>query len=188
MRHRYQLLYRMHLTPWVGQQVPAALRALLTGPTAPAPALAVDLGCGTGEHARFLASLGWSTTAIDFVPTAIATARRRDHGSRVTWRVADVTRPEQVDPDATLTGAVRLLLDIGCLHGLSHTQRTGWAATVNTLAATTAATLLIRAAPAGRRGIGPAGIDAHHITALLAGSWRLTDRYDTWYRYGRTAG
>ena len=101
MRRTYQVLYRLGLTPWVQPQIPAVLAELVTGPGALVPAVAVDLGCGTGEHARYLAGLGWSTTAVDVVGTALASAARRDPAGTVTWRHADVTRPDQV-LDATL--------------------------------------------------------------------------------------
>jgi hypothetical protein len=182
MRRTYQLLYRLRLTPWADRDIPAALKAIVIGPAALTPGVAVDLGCGTGEHARYLAGLGWSTTAVDFVATAIATARRRDRTGLVTWRVADVTQPDQVDPDGALRGVVSLLLDVGCLHGLSPAQRSGWATTVANLAAPTA-TLLLRAAPPARRGIGPAGIGVEQITALLRNDWHLNDRHGGWYRY-----
>jgi hypothetical protein len=185
MKRTYQLLHRLHLTPWADPEIPAALLAIVTGPTAVEPGLAVDLGCGTGEHARFLSSLGWSTTAVDFVATAIDIARRRGPAGQVTWRVADVTRLDQVDPDRALRGTVRLLLDVGCLHGLSPADRTGWAATVRSLAAPTA-TLLLRAAPPGRRGFGPAGIEVDEITELLP-DWHLADRHGSWFRFDRRA-
>jgi 2-polyprenyl-3-methyl-5-hydroxy-6-metoxy-1,4-benzoquinol methylase len=85
----------------------------------------VDLGCGTGEHARYLAARGWQATGIDFVGTAIDTARRHNPDGLITWRHADVTRPDQVDPDRTLGRAVGLILDVGCLHGLTPAERTG---------------------------------------------------------------
>ncbi len=51
---------------------------------------AVVVGCGYGADAEFLARLGFRTTAFDFAPTAIATARQRHPGSAVTYLVADV--------------------------------------------------------------------------------------------------
>jgi hypothetical protein len=185
MRRTYELLHRLRITPWVDHTPPAVLAAAVTGSTALAPGIAVDLGCGTGGHARYVAGLGWTTTAVDYVETAVRVARRRDGAGRVSWRVADVTRPDQVDPDGTLAGRVRLLLDAGCLHGLPPADRTGWAATVAHLAGPTA-TLLLRAAPPGRRGIGPAGIAAPEIATLLPAPWRPIDQRDGWHRFDRT--
>jgi len=51
---------------------------------------ALVIGCGTGEDAEFLAGLGFTVTAFDLAPTAIATARRIHAGSAVTYEVADL--------------------------------------------------------------------------------------------------
>lgn len=51
---------------------------------------ALVVGCGYGADAEFLSLLGFRTTAFDFAPTAIATARQRNPGSEVTYLVADV--------------------------------------------------------------------------------------------------
>jgi SAM-dependent methyltransferase len=57
---------------------------------------ALDLACGTGRNALWLAAQGWNVTAIDAAPTAIDTLR--NHGSRVGIHVdarqADLERGE----------------------------------------------------------------------------------------------
>jgi hypothetical protein len=188
MRRTYQLLYRIGMTPWTDRQIPTALRLIVEGSTETeplTPGVAVDLGCGTGEHARYLAAHGWQTTAIDFVAIAIDTARRRDPEGQVTWRKADVTRPDEVDPDHSLGHTAGLILDIGCLHGLTPTERAGWAATLAHLAAPTAA-LLLRAAPPARRTIGPAGISSPELTTLLGDNWQARPQHNNWHHWTRT--
>lgn len=51
---------------------------------------AVVVGCGLGEDAEFLASLGFATTAFDIAPAAVAAARARFPSSPVSYTVADV--------------------------------------------------------------------------------------------------
>ena len=51
---------------------------------------AVVVGCGTGDDAAFVASLGFATTAFDIAPTAIALAQDRFPDAGVTWAVADL--------------------------------------------------------------------------------------------------
>ncbi len=61
------------------------------------PGVALDLGCGEGRNALWLAQLGWQVLGVDYSPVAIAraealTARQPyDVAIRLSWRVADVT-------------------------------------------------------------------------------------------------
>jgi SAM-dependent methyltransferase len=61
------------------------------------PGRALDVGCGAGRDAVFLASLGWSVVAVDVLPDAIErgrdlAARYLDAPGRIEWSVADVRR------------------------------------------------------------------------------------------------
>ncbi|GAB3747335.1 class I SAM-dependent methyltransferase [Microlunatus parietis] len=51
---------------------------------------AVVVGCGYGRDAAHLASLGFRTTGFDFVPEAVAEARRRHGDTGIDLRVADL--------------------------------------------------------------------------------------------------
>ena len=53
----------------------------------------LDIGCGLGDNAVYLASRGYSVTGLDGSPTAIEEARRRaaKAGVTVTFNVADAT-------------------------------------------------------------------------------------------------
>jgi SAM-dependent methyltransferase len=51
---------------------------------------AIVVGCGLGDDAEHVASLGFSTVAFDVAPTAIRGARRRFPESRVEYVVADL--------------------------------------------------------------------------------------------------
>ena len=180
MRRLYQTLYRLRVTPWDSAEIPAPVRAAAMAGSG----RAVDLGCGTGRQARFLAQRGWDVTAVDFVAAAVESARRADVERRVTWRVADVTDVSTVDPDGRLAGAVDLILDNGCLHGLD--DRRGWVRTVEALAGTRAV-LLIRAAPRRRGpGIGPQGIDAGEVRALIGNGWAEAPTDPGWYLFTRS--
>lgn len=48
------------------------------------------VGCGLGDDAEHIASLGFSTTAFDISPTAVEWARRRHANSKVNYVVADL--------------------------------------------------------------------------------------------------
>jgi SAM-dependent methyltransferase len=59
---------------------------------------ALDLACGEGRNALWLARLGWTVTGVDYSAAAIEraqslTAREpAEVAKRLTWRVADITR------------------------------------------------------------------------------------------------
>jgi len=83
------------------------------------PGRALELGCGTGTNAIYLAKHGWQVTAVDFVRKAISQARikAKYEGVKVRFLVKDVARLRGV------TGPFDLILDIGCFHSLSEKDR-----------------------------------------------------------------
>jgi SAM-dependent methyltransferase len=74
--------------PW-GSDPNAVAAAKISGLT---PARAVDLACGNGRNARWMASSGWRVTAVDFSAVAIAQAERADRARAVEWQVGDATQ------------------------------------------------------------------------------------------------
>src|SRR6201986_759251 len=89
----YQAFYRIGFTPWDGHALSSALRELIEGPTALPVGTAIDIGCGTGDAAIYLARHGWQVTGVDFVPRALAKARTKAqaHQTSVNFVEADVT-------------------------------------------------------------------------------------------------
>jgi SAM-dependent methyltransferase len=57
-----------------------------------APGTALDVACGEGRNAVWLASKGWRVTGVDFSRAGLAKAQRlaTDRGVEVTWVEADV--------------------------------------------------------------------------------------------------
>lgn len=57
------------------------------------PGTAIDLACGEGRNALWLAQRGWQVTAVDFSAVALETGRARAEqlGVEVDWERADVT-------------------------------------------------------------------------------------------------
>lgn len=59
---------------------------------------ALDLACGEGRNARWLAERGWDVTAIDW--SSVAIDKDRNANARVDWRVGDaLTAPLPPDLD-----------------------------------------------------------------------------------------
>jgi SAM-dependent methyltransferase len=108
----FSLQYLFSKPPWdTGIPAPELVRAVAHRP----PGRALDLGCGTGTNVRYLAEHDWQVTGVDFVPAAIAQARRRLRSWPVDLRVADVTRLGELD----FPGLFDLALDMGCFHSLT---------------------------------------------------------------------
>jgi tellurite methyltransferase len=65
------------------------------------PGRALDLACGAGRHALWLAERGWSVTAVDGSPAAIERVRSRaaSRGLTVNAQLADLEKSEyRIEP------------------------------------------------------------------------------------------
>ena len=115
---KFNLAYLQH-PPWDTNISPPELLAFIKEHP---PGRALDLGCGTGTNVITLTKAGWQATGIDFVPSAIAQARRKARQAKAacTLRVGDVTHLSSDLREQDLT------LDIGCFHGLSTSQRAAY--------------------------------------------------------------
>jgi SAM-dependent methyltransferase len=165
----YRLMYRIGFTPWDTEQVPRELSALIEGPVALPTGRALDIGCGTGAQAVYMARQGWEVTAVDAVPRPLsqARARAREAGVNVDWILADVARLHRLG----LKPGYALFFDRGCFHGLDEAQRGAYAAAVDGLAAP-GATLLMMAFAPNRVLVAPAGLEQSELTGRFA-DWQL---------------
>jgi SAM-dependent methyltransferase len=165
----YRLLYLVGFSPWDTGQVPTELSALVEGGDALPAGRALDIGCGTGTQAVYLARQGWRVTGVDAVERPLRRARVRAaaNGVAVDWIRADVTRLVELG----LSPGFALVFDRGCYHGLSDQERDAYAAAVTALAAP-GATLLMMAFAPNRVLVGPSGADEADIVARFTG-WRL---------------
>jgi SAM-dependent methyltransferase len=178
-RVRFALLYLLGRPRWDSGIAPPELVAFVAKALA---GRALDLGCGTGTNVVYLAQHGWDATGVDFVPQAIARARRRAARARVAARllVADVTQL----PD--LGTPFDLALDMGCLHSLSRKQRPAYARELIARLRPGATYLLYAFLPPD-----PYGIARDDVVRLLAPGLTLesfeegTGRPSAWYRFRR---
>ena len=67
---------------------------LVTETASLAPGRALDIGCGEGSDAIWLAENEWAVTAIDIAPTALqrAATSGSPHADRIAWRECDLTK------------------------------------------------------------------------------------------------
>lgn len=75
------------------------------------PARALDLACGEGRNALWLAELGWQVTALDFSAVAVDRGRRRAGGLPITWQVGDVLSAGLPDVDLAVLAYLQLAPD-----------------------------------------------------------------------------
>lgn len=167
----YAIAYRLGITPWerAGDAGAAQLSALFDA-AGPARGRALDVGCGRGAHAIELARRGWEVTGVDLIPRALtaARARARDAGQDVSFVQGDVT---DLPPEVG-TGH-RLVLDLGCFHGLDAQARRRMGEQINAVTAPDATMILLAFAPGGRGPL-PRGADRADVLAAFTG-WSVVD-------------
>ena len=178
----YALAYRLGITPWekAGRDAAVQFNALLDREQQGDRQLgrALDIGCGTGDHAINLARRGWDVTAVDVVPRALDAARAKaaEAGTGVRFVEADVlSMADQVGGDFAL------LLDVGCFHGLKPQQRPAYVQQVQTVSRP-GSTMLMLAFQPGRRPPAPLprGASRQELEETFTG-WQLVadDAADT---------
>ena len=79
----------------------------------------LDVGCGTGDNALYLATKGHDVTGLDFVPVAIdrARAKAKDRGVEVRFEVGDALNL------ASLGRQFDTVIDCGLFHTFDDEQR-----------------------------------------------------------------
>ena len=192
LRLFFWLAYRRGHTPWDTNVTPPELVRAVEGPDALPPGRALDLGCGTGTNAIYLARHGWEVVGVDFVDKAIRQARKKaaQAGVEVRFYAGDVTRLEKIKG---LTGSFDLVLDIGCLHSLTPEGRARYAAGMVNLLRSGGTFLLYAWGPCPGRG-GDRGLSPEQVRASFAPHLRATwvqhgqdrKRPSAWYGFERT--
>jgi SAM-dependent methyltransferase len=110
--------------PWdIGHPQPAIVRLASKGGFAGA---VLDAGCGTGENALFVASLGLSVLGIDVAETALAIARQKadQRGIEVEFAPADAFHLER------LGRKFETVLDCGLFHAFDRDERSRYTASL----------------------------------------------------------
>lgn len=111
---KFQQRYIEGVVPWDDPLPPPEILELVVQVK---PGRALDLGCGFGRTAIYLAQHGWVVDGIDFVPQAIEVAKERaltaNLGERTAFYVASATDL------SFLQMPYDLVIDIGCMHSFT---------------------------------------------------------------------
>jgi len=121
--------YRDGPAPWdIDGPQPAIVNLASNGVFAGA---VLDAGCGTGENALHLASLGLSVLGVDVAETALAIAREKatDRGLEVEFAVADAFQLEG------LGRTFDTVLDCGLFHTFDSDERPRYVASLASVTA-----------------------------------------------------
>jgi SAM-dependent methyltransferase len=141
----------------------------------------LDIGCGLGDNAVYLAKSGFRVTGLDLSPTALMTAERRanDAGVDVKFAVTDSTKLDGY------TDAFDTVVDSGMFHCLDDDGKRSYAAAAHR-ATRAGATLLIScfsdANPADEEWPRPAVSEQTLRDVLGGASWDIQSLEPTAWR------
>jgi SAM-dependent methyltransferase len=178
----WNLQYILGRPRWDTGVTPPEVVELVEGGAIP-PGRAIDIGCGTGTNAVYLARHGFDVVGTDIAWLAIRKARRRAREAGLAVAFHRVEATKLGTPDGPPLGEpFDLALDIGCLHTLLSAERVAYAAMLRRLVRPGGHYLLYAWGP--RKMFGrEVGLSPDETHALLAGDFE-----SRWVRAGEEAG
>jgi SAM-dependent methyltransferase len=131
----------------------------------------LDIGCGTGVHARMLAGGGHVVVGIDFSRRAIELARTGPP-STAEFAVADARALALAGygPEGRTFDTV---LDVGCFHTIQPADREGFAASVRGALRPNGHLVLVCWSDRNPFGFGPNRISPAEIRATFGAGWEV---------------
>lgn len=167
----FRWLYRLGFTPWDGHPLAHSLTTLVEGGSLP-PGTALDLGCGTGDNAVYLARHGWQVTGVDFVDKPLKKARAKAGAMPVRFVKADVTQLSS----SGIGAGFDLVVDSGCLHGMSPEDRDAYVREVGAVARPGTKLLIVAFIPGSSMGVPGIGFD--EVQRRFNDGWALISSGD----------
>ena len=159
--------YRLGLGPRPSDVPDHRLVELVEGPDQMSPGRALDLGCGTGRNALYLAAHAWETTGVEMAgnAVAVATGAASARSLPVRFLQGDVTRLAELDTGADFT----LFMDGGCYHMIPANRRDAYVESIMRIAAPGARLIMV-----GFTRVLGAGMQRDELLSRLRG-WQLVD-------------
>jgi SAM-dependent methyltransferase len=163
--------------PWdIGGAQPVVIEAERAGRLQGA---VLDVGCGLGDNAIYLASQGHQVTGIDTAASAVAQAqqRARKSGADVSFAVADATSLDGFD------GQFDSVLDGACYHCLPEDARDDYAAALHRATRPDGLLTLFCFPPGGSGPVAAMGVPEENLrTTFGKAGWDITDLRLTRYQ------
>ena len=163
----WESAYRNGVPPWdIGRPQPAIVRLAEEGLIA---GDVIDLGCGTGENALYLASRGLTVVGVDAAPTAIARAheKARLRGTEATFVVADALALE------ALERTFDVAIDCGLFHTISDADRVPYERSLQRTLRAGARYVLLCFSENQPGDFGPRRVTQAEIRASFAAGWTV---------------
>ncbi len=163
--------YRDGPPPWdIGQPQPAVVRLASTDAFV---GTVLDAGCGTGENALHIASLGLQVVGVDVAETALASAREKaeDRGIEAEFAVADAFELER------LGRRFETVLDCGLFHTFADDERRDYVASLASVTERDGALYVLCFSDIGSDTVpGPRRISQEELRAAFSPSngWNVT--------------
>jgi SAM-dependent methyltransferase len=106
----------------IGAPQPAVVRLVESGAFGPPGSTILDAGCGTGENALLLATLGHRVVGLDVAWEAIQRARAKTVERAITQAPVFVVGDALTAPTAGGMGPFDVALDVGLFHALGDDE------------------------------------------------------------------
>lgn len=137
----------------------------------------LDVGCGTGENALYLAGVGHEVVGIDLARAAIEKARAKavERGIGVKFEVRDALELVGLDlaGPSGIGRAFDTALDVGLFHTLQPTDRTRYAASLRAVVRPAGRCFLLCWSNRNPFGYGPERVTRGQIRASFRAGWSV---------------